>query len=126
MNGFVGSSGGGIGYMNMPGWSVEVDTYMNGHDPAQDHLAFVFDGQLYTPEVVVTVPELEDNQWHTLKVSVTAPHVYVELDGIPYIDQMINGHYSFPAYVGFTAATGSLTNYHLIDSLVVTEMVCEE
>ena len=54
----------------MPGWSVEVDTYMNGHDPSQDHLAFVFDGQVTSPVAVATVPGLEDNQWHTLKVSI--------------------------------------------------------
>ena len=110
----------------MPGCSIELDTYQNSHDPVQDHLAFVFDGQISSPEVVVTVPDMEDGQWHTLSVSVAAPHVRVELDGVVYIDQIINGHYSFPAYVGFTAATGSLTNSHLIDSLVVTEMVCPE
>jgi hypothetical protein len=36
----------------------------------------------------------------------------------------VTGNLNFPAYVGFTAATGSLTNYHLIDSLTVTEEVC--
>ena len=33
---------------------------------------------------------------------------------------------SFPAYVGFTAATGAATNYHLINALQVEEFVCEE
>ena len=47
-----------------------------------------------------------------------------EIDQVVYLDQEINGFYNFDAYVGFTAATGSLTNEHLIDSLVVTEQVC--
>jgi hypothetical protein len=126
MTGFVGYTGGGIGYGSLPGWSIEVDTYHNGIDPTEeDHVAFSFDGQYDTPQAWANLPEMEDDQWHTMRVLVNAPHVIIEIDGVTYIDQDIPGHYSFMSYVGFTAGTGSLTNYHLIDALTVTEMICE-
>ena len=127
MSGFVGQTGGGIGYGGLPGWSIEVDTYYNSIDPTEeDHVAFSFDGQVESPLAWAVLPEMEDNQWHTMRILVHAPHVTVEIDGVTYIDQDIAGHYSFMSYVGFTAGTGSLTNYHLIDSLTVTEFICEE
>ena len=127
MNSFVGVTGGGIGYGGLPGWSIEVDTYYNDIDPTEeDHVAFSFDGQVETPQAWAVLPDMEDYQWHTMKVSVNAPRVKVEIDGITYIDQDIAGHYSFLSYVGFTAGTGSLTNYHLIDALTVTELICDE
>ena len=125
MTSFFGDTGGGIGYANLPGWSIEVDNYYNGHDPTEaDHLTFSFDGDVYSPEVWVALPEMEDGNWHQMRVMVQAPYVFVEIDHVTYIDQVISGFYNFDAYVGFTAATGSLTNEHLIDSLVVTEQVC--
>jgi hypothetical protein len=127
MTSFVGQSGGGIGYQGLPGWSIEVDTYDNGigNDPTSaDHVSFHFDGNVYNPVAWSALPEMEDGQWHRLVAEVVAPHVRVEIDGVVYIDQDIAGNYAFPAYVGFTGATGSLTNYHLIDSLIVTEYVC--
>lgn len=127
MTGFVGSTGGGIGYGGLPGWSIEVDTYYNGHDPtSQDHIAFSFDGDVTNPVVWSALPEMEDNQWHTMKVIVAAPHILAQVDGVTYLDTTVSGNLNFPAYIGFTAGTGSLTNFHLIDSLTVTEMVCEE
>ena len=128
MAGFVGATGGGIGYGGLPGWSIEVDVYYNASDPTtEDHLAFVFDGEnSVTPAAWVTLPEMEDTGWHEMVVQVLAPRVTVSIDGVVYLDQDITGHFAFPAYVGFTAATGSLTHDHRIDSLIVTEYVCPE
>lgn len=129
MSGFLGSSGGGIGYGGLPGWTIEVDTYYNGDqgDPTpSDHLSFHFDGDKTNPAVWAVLPEMEDTGWHTMKVEVAAPHVRVQVDGVTYIDQNLTGNFNFPAYVGFTAGTGALTNRHLIDSLEVTELLCEE
>ena len=120
-----GSSIGGIGYEGLPGWSIEIDNHYNDHDPTpEDHLTFAFNGDIHSPEAWVELPDMEDGLWHQMKVSIREPHVYIEIDNIPYIDQDIQGFYNFDAYVGFTAATGSLTNQHLIDSLVVTEVLC--
>ena len=137
MSGYLGGSGCGIGYGGgngctdgpaLPGWSIEVDTYYNSEvDPtAEDHVAFSFDGQVGDYAAWAALPELEDTGWHTMSVTVAAPHVTVVIDGVTYIDDDLSGDFSFPAYVGFTAGTGGLTNYHLIDSLVVSEYACEE
>ena len=61
-----------------------------------------------------------------MTVTVLGRRVTVAIDGVAYIDQNLSGFTPFPAYVGFTAATGSVTNYHLIDALTVTRYVCEE
>ena len=137
MSSYLGGSGCGIGYGGgngctpgpaLPGWSIEVDTYYNGEvDPTEDdHVAFSFDGQVGSYAAWAALPEMEDTGWHTMSVTVAAPHVTVVIDGVTYIDDDLSGDFSFPAYVGFTAGTGGLTNYHLIDSLVVSEYACEE
>lgn len=134
MTSYVGATGGGIGYGGydlssaLPGWSVEVDTWFNGgQDPtSEDHVAFSFDGAFHAPQMWAAVPDMEDGQWHEMSVRVQAPHVTVTLDGVVYIDHDFAGYYDFPAHVGFTAATGSATNFHLIDALEVTQLVCEE
>lgn len=138
MTSFLGSAGGCLGYGNgagcepilasLPGWVIEVDTYYNEDwDPTQeDHIAFMFDGHQDQIEVWAPLPEMEDTGWHNMTVSINAPRIRVEIDGTAYIDSDIYGYYSFPAYIGFTGATGGLTNNHLIDALTVTETACEE
>ena len=128
MTTFVGTSGGGIGYGGLPGWSVEVDTWYNSdlYDPTtEDHLSVLLDGNAYGPVVSATLPEMEDGAWHSMSVAVTDGWMTVAVDGVTYIDQTVPGLTAFPAYVGFTAATGAATNYHLIDALAVQKYVCE-
>lgn len=129
MSGFVGSTGGGIGYMGLPGWSVEVDTWYNAeyNDPTDlDHVSFHIDGDVSNPLAWAVLPEMEDGAWHEMVVAVKGTHATVSVDGVSYIDGNFGQITSFPAYVGFTAGTGSYTNFHLIDSLLVTEYVCQE
>lgn len=128
MTGFVGASGGGIGYQGLPGWSVEVDTWYNSelNDPTgSDHVSFHLDGDTANPVAWAVLPEMEDGLWHTMTVSVAGSHATVDVDGITYVDEELSGLSAFPAYVGFTAGTGSATNFHLIDALQVTRSVCE-
>lgn len=126
MSGFVGESGGGIGMGGLPGWSVEVDTYYNAADPTpDDHIALTYDGQAGSTVVWAPLPEMEDGLWHTMSLSVSGTWLTAAIDGTVYLDQDVPSLSSFPAYVGFTAATGSLTNDHLIDALQVEEYVCD-
>lgn len=138
MGGTLGSAGGCLGYGEgagceplrpaLPGWTVEVDTFTNAAwDPTpEDHVAFMFDGDPGAVQAWAALPEMEDTGWHTMEIRVAAPRVVVAIDGAVAIDQDIPGHYAFPAFVGFSASTGGLTNLHLIDALTVTGFVCEE
>lgn len=137
MTDFLASAGGCLGYggdpacpnakAGLPGWSIEVDTYLNSADPtAADHVALSFDGDVHNPVVWAALPEMEDTGWHTMEITVIAPKVTVTIDGTVYLDEEVSGITDFPAYVGFSAATGGLTNQHLIDALTVTEYLCEE
>lgn len=135
MTSFLGPNGGGLGYgvgvesgEPLPGWSIEVDTWYNsGIDVSpEDHVSFTFDGSLLNPVVTANLPEMEDDTWHEMVISVSAPHVHVTIDGITYIDEALEGYFDFPAYVGFTASTGISNNHHRIDALAVTSMACDE
>lgn len=127
MTSFVGGSGGGLGYLGLPGWSIEIDTYHNGHDPtSEDHLSFHVDGNVGSPAAWVALPDMEDGAWHSAAIAVVGNHVVVAIDGTTYMDTTIDGLLPFSAYVGFSAATGALTNYHLIDALAVEGFVCDD
>ena len=132
----LGGTGCGIGYGGdaactagpaLPGWSIEVDTWYNGGvDPTTlDHVAFTFDGDVDAYAAWAELPEMEDTGWHSMVVQVSAPHVYVSIDGVAYIDDDIPGYYDFEGWVGFTASTGGATNMHLIDALTVVDHLCE-
>lgn len=129
MTGFVGSTGGGIGYEGLPGWSIEVDTWYNSenNDPTtDDHVSVHVNGNVSNYAAWARLPEMEDDKWHDMSVTVSGTWMTVEIDGTTYIDQNISSLASFPAYVGFTGATGGSTNWHLIDALEVEAFVCEE
>ena len=136
MTTYLGGTGCGMGYGGdapcsagppLPGWTIEVDTYLNAEsDPtANDHVAFTFDGDVDDPAAWASLPEMEDTGWHVMEVEVLAPHVRVAIDGVDYIDTDLTGHFDFPAHVGFTAGTGDSHNRHLIRSLEVTEYTCD-
>ena len=138
MNGFLGSAGGCLGYGNgagcepiqdaLPGWVIEIDTFYNEQwDPTEtDHIAFMFDGNQEQIEAWAELPELEDTGWHDMTILVNEPNVTVSIDGAAVLDTVIQGYFDFPAYIGFTGATGGLTNKHLIKSLSVSETSCLE
>ena len=129
MTTFVGGTGGGIGYYGLPGWSIEVDTWYNAehNDPTSaDHVSVHIDGDVNSPLAWATLPEMEDGEWHRAMIDVEGAHMMVWIDEALYIDQTIAGLPAFDAYVGFTAATGGSTNWHLIDALEVEGFICDD
>ncbi|MEC7987079.1 MAG: cellulose binding domain-containing protein [Myxococcota bacterium] len=137
MTSFLGGDGCGIGYgggvgctdsEGLPGWSIEIDTWFNGEQPdptPYDHVAFSFDGDIAHPAAWHQTHELEETGWHTVEITVVAPHVRVVIDNYLYLDQEIEGNFDFPAYIGFTGSTGGQTNIHRIRSLTVEEKICD-
>lgn len=133
MTTYTGSNGGGLGYGNLPGWSIEVDTWDNTGDPGytepttREHVAVVIDGASTGNGVAYAeLPNVEDGQWHDMEVEVIGQHVTVSIDGTTYISQTIPQITSFPAHIGFTAATGNAHNLQLIDALEVEGFICDE
>jgi len=126
MTSFVGGYGGGIGYAGLPGWTVEVDNWYNGIDPTvEDHVSVHIDGDVSRPILWRALPDMEDGRWHTMRVRAYGDMLTVTIDGTVYINQLVPELSSFPAYVGFTAATGGATQNHLIDSLEVRGTACD-
>lgn len=134
-NAFPTYSGSGSGYL---GGSVKVQTYSSpvqaGDDPTQDHTA-IYDVEhliepadyseyavLYGEEMrlspLVTLPNIENDQWHTAIVTwdASAQELFYSFDGftigtlgIDLIADHIEGDY---AHFGFGAATGAAKNRH--------------
>ena len=67
------------------------------------------------------IPDIEDDQWHTLRVRLQAPGIQIWLDEELRIDGEIEGFEDFTGFVGMTASTGDATNYHRIDDIEVDE-----
>lgn len=126
MTSFVGGAGGGIGYAGLPGWSLEVDTFFNRYDPTEaDHLSLHIDGDALDPVAVAELPEMEDGAWHEMEVVAHGQDMTVTVDGAVALDLSSPRLTPFPAYVGFTGATGASYNAHRIDGLRVEGAICE-
>ena len=126
-----GSPGGGLGYQGInPSVAIEFDTFHNGAgaDPASqsDHVAFVLDGNpLLLPPVtdITEVIDLENGNFHQVVLlwdpaSRVLSFELTHSDGTVYTNaktiDLIGYLSSNIAFWGFTAATGSLNNQHLV------------
>ncbi len=117
----MGSSGGYLGVYGLHGYAVEFDTYTNGWDTSENHVALINPATMSDYVASSAIPELEDTGWHDATITMTAGTVEVWVDGTRYINYAIAGYSMTDAMMGFTAGTGSLTNYHDVDDL---EMTC--
>lgn len=124
----VGQEGGYLGYDELPGWTVEIDTYPNpgfGDHTDDDHVSLHVDGDLTQAWAYASLPDMEDGQWHDLEITVRGQHITVEVDGTTYIDSTVSAISEFPAHVGFTGATGSDHNNNRVRRVFVERRVCE-
>ena len=128
----LGSDGGELGYQGgahgpaLPGWAVELDTHPNPADPwSADLTAIHLEGSSTTASWA-PVPELEDGQWHAVRVEVQGTLVTVELDGASLLVATVPALRAFEATIGFTAATGLFGNEQRVREIRVSDLrTCE-
>jgi gliding motility-associated-like protein len=125
----IGSSGGGLGFQNIaPSIGVTLDTYQNGGDgdPTYDHIAIQRNGDLnhsspnnlagFVP-ISATSNNVEDANWHTLKViwNATTKTLEAYFDGVlrvSVVNDIVSNTFGSNPFVfwGFTGSTGGLRN----------------
>ena len=119
----IGTSGEGMGFAGVtPSIGIALDTYFNPNqnDPAYDHISIQANGNpnhsadLVSPvQASVTSSNIEDCQWHTLRIKRNAVTKTIEVyfDGTlrltTQIDLIVNIFNNNPeVYWGFSGATG--------------------
>jgi len=122
-------TGGCMDFCNAEGYAVEFDVYHNGeyNDPGgEEHIAVLKDGvDNHLAYYVASDGEIEDNQWHNVKVVFDNGTISVYFDGSLKVSCQITDYTPDYYYFGFTAATGSGTNDHLIDNVNVYTSVSD-
>ncbi|MCB9762864.1 MAG: hypothetical protein H6739_23890 [Alphaproteobacteria bacterium] len=117
----IGSGGGGMGLLNLQGYSIEADTYYNsGYDNNGNHLAVMGLNGFTNYGDATGIPTLENGGWFLLEAWVSGGVVDVDLDGTNYISGVaISGYALTEAIMGFGGATGGSTNYHYVDDVYI-------
>lgn len=105
-------------YMNFEGcggYGLEFDTYQNAKDSPNAHIAVIRD-KVSNHIVSVDEPRVDDEQWHTAKLSVNDNYITVAIDGDIIIDQAIEFDKTY-RYMYFAASTGASTDNHYIKNV---------
>ncbi|MFE4619410.1 choice-of-anchor D domain-containing protein [Streptomyces sp. NPDC056747] len=116
----LGFGGGGLGYSGLPGVAVALDTYRNPGEPSSNFVGVATSGSASTLRYAATstaVPALRTGS-HVVDVNVTAAgRLLVLVDGVQVIDVAV----TLPknVLVGFSGATGGLTDRHAITGVRV-------
>jgi hypothetical protein len=129
--------GGSLGFNDdtapIPGYAIEFDGWQNigrdpsppnePGDPSSNHIALI-KNWMGNHLVYVNDSRTEDNKWHDVSVVVGESYVGVFVDNefVLRWDGTFNKTYG---WFGFTGATGSATNWHLIDNFTLTNTVTE-
>jgi hypothetical protein len=117
----IGSGGGGLGYSGLHGIAVTLDTYKNAPDPSANFVGVATSGlgtSLTYAATSTAVGALRTGT-HRVNLAVTSTsHLVVTVDGAKLIDSPV----TLPAntILGFTAATGGLTDVHTVRNVVIT------
>jgi len=124
----LGGAGVGIGYQNMnTSFIVEFDTYQNSPwDPSEDHIAIQKNGDVshLTANNLagpVILPNIEDSAFHPVKIIWDPAYdsLFVYFDCVLKLSlhyDIVQNIFSGNPIVwwGFTSATGSLSNTHIV------------
>ncbi|MBJ7519712.1 MAG: DUF1929 domain-containing protein [Solirubrobacteraceae bacterium] len=124
----IGGGGGHLGFGGIPGWAVALGSFPNGTQTSGNYVGLSNGAQAgawQTLSWLQTTPLLTPLQNTTRKVRVTiaAGTVTVALDGVPMITRAVD----LPnrLLLGFSAATGGLTNRHAISDVDVRGGIVE-
>ena len=114
--GAMGDGGAGLGFGELPGVAVALDTYQGPNDPAGNFVGLAVgaaEGQLLYAATSTAVPDLSGT--HHVDVDVVNGHVKVAVDGQPVLDKAL----TLPnmAQLGFTAGTGGLSDRHSVTNV---------
>jgi hypothetical protein len=120
----LGSSGGGLGFAGIPGIAVGLDTYQNPGDPS-DNSVGITDGPVGTDLTRVrwlattsAIPRLRVGVHHVV-VSIVAGDIVVQMDGqVVLVKRGVAVPGTFR--LGFSGATGGLTDLHLVKNVTIT------
>ncbi|MEM3698181.1 MAG: hypothetical protein QXQ94_11950 [Candidatus Bathyarchaeia archaeon] len=114
--GYLGFSDNPYGH---PGYGIEFDTFLNGpfNDPSDNHIALI-QNNVDTHLIHANDTRVKDNAWHNVSVEVedSSVKVYMDEDLIFQWNGDLNRTYN---YFGFCGATGSYTNWHIIDNFSI-------
>jgi gliding motility-associated-like protein len=123
----IGAQGGGLGYSGLAGNSlaVEYDTYQNSWDPAYNHIALEYNGQVEHPTGTIMGPypalpgnaNMDDGAWHTTRIVWNVnTHTYtVYFDGnliFSYSGNIVTNYFGGNPVVnwGWAGSTGGAEN----------------
>lgn len=132
--------GGGLGYGVSGGYGTEVitafhiefDTWYNRLNDAEyhtdptteNHIGITLNGDPGNHILWAALPNLEDNNWHSVAIDVIGSTVTVRFDEIVVAEEEVEGLVFKGGWLAFTGVTGYYSNYHRFDNLVITE-ACE-
>ena len=130
----IAANGGGLGYgvsglygsRVVDSFHIEFDTYYNRNDIHTDptslpHIGITQNGDPENHLIYRETPDLENNQWHDITLSIQGSRVRVMYDGTMAIDQDVPGLSFKGGFLGFSGSTGYYYNYHRIDDLQIVQ-----
>ena len=119
----LGYRGGGLGFSGIPGLAVALDTYKNSVNPSANFVG-ITNGPTSTSSrdllhwlATFTLAASLRTATHHITITTTATTLTVAVDGTQVLSQTVTLPTS--AYLGFSGATGGLTDRHAIANLTV-------
>ena len=115
----MGTSGGGLGLLELEGYGVELDSYYNGQlsDMSGEHIALVDAGSLYPHQQ--TAAAIRNVGAILVEMEMNAGAFEVWLDGASVLSGQLPNYTLGEAMFGFTAATGGLNDAHRVDDVSI-------
>jgi hypothetical protein len=119
----LGYRGGGLGFSGIPGLAIALDTYKNSVNPSANFIG-ITNGPTTTSRdllhwlATTTLTASLRTTTHHITITTTATTLTVSVDGTQVLTQTLTLPTS--TYLGFSGATGGLTDRHAITNLTIT------